>query len=107
MTTNIAAMTDAELDELITAIQADRQRRADERAENRENLSASIRQSIAQLDALVGPDNPSQPAMTSLTEVRLYSRADMHANAGLGLELAFLALELLARTTRDIAAARG
>lgn len=86
-------------------IRAELERRAaDARAEDEER-KAAIYGSIDALTALIGPDQPTAPAMGSITEVRLYSEADMHAHAGLGLALAFEGLELLARATRDIATA--
>ena len=103
---DISTLTRDQLADLIT--EADQRLRAlvveeqEQAIARREQVAAAV----GQLDALIGPDNPAAPGMTSLTEVRKYSREDMHANAGLGLELAFQALELLARTTRNIAATR-
>ena len=71
--------------------------------ETEDELRAGLGPVVAQLDALIGPDQPTAPGLTSLTEVRLYTQQQMAANTGLAHELGFQALELLARATRDIA----
>lgn len=103
--TQLEAMGDADLFALIETIRALVEQRQHARQQEAADREQAIRDAIADLDRLIGPDNPAAPAMTSITEVRLYTRQQMQDNAGLGLELAFQGMELLARTVRDIAAA--
>ena len=97
---------DMSLEEL-RALLAQVSARIDQIVYEEQNKRADARQrlidSISTLNALIGPDNPTEPGLTSLTEVRLFSQQDMGNNAGLALALAFQALEILARATRDIA----
>lgn len=102
---DLESMDDAALHALIEEIRALLEQRQAEREARAGEVDVAILDSIQKLDALLGPE--SGPAgLDSIRAVRRFSQADMHANAGLGLELAFLALQLLTETTRDLAIAQ-
>lgn len=103
MAVDLGSMDDAGLSKLIEDIQALLVQRQAEREAQQADVDVSILDAVAKLDALLGPEEPTAPGLESIREVRMFSQGDMHENAGLGLELAFLALQLLTETTRDIA----
>ena len=74
------------------------------RAQEQKRLSASeaLKSSKGTLDGLIGPDNPTEPSINSLTEVQLFTDDQIKANAALGLRLAFKAIEQVARTVRAL-----
>jgi len=83
---------------LAQLIEAEEQAAAAEERALRESIAATV----GTLDALIGPDD-AVPGLDSLTAVRKYDAATMGANAGLGLDLAFLGIDVLARAVRDLA----
>ena len=103
MAVDLGSMDDAGLSKLIEDIQALLVQRQAEREARQADVDVSILDAVAKLDVLLGPEEPAAPGLDSIREVRMFSQEDMHENAGLGLGLAFLALQLLAETTRDIA----
>lgn len=104
--TELTTMADADLQRLVDDVRAEMQRRIAEREAEKAARESSIFDSIAALTALIGPDNPTTASTNTLTEVQLYTNAQMAANAGLAHRLTFVALERLARTVRDIARAK-
>jgi len=104
--TELTTMADADLQRLVDDVRAEMQRRIAEREAEKSARDTAIHGSIAALTALIGPDNPTTASTNTLTEVQLYTNAQMAANAGLAHRLTFVALERLARTVRDIARAK-
>ena len=104
--TELTTMTDADIARLVGDAQAEMQRRITEREQAKVTRDVAIYDSVAALTALIGPDAPTVAGTGTLTEVQLYTNAQMAANAGLAHRLTFVALERLARTVRDIALAR-
>lgn len=92
---NIDDLTTAELAELVDRAMILQNAR---RGTARGNLSGAA----AALDRLIGPDNPTAPSMTSLTEVQLYTDAQIAANVPLAVRLSFKATEQSARILRDV-----
>lgn len=106
MTEDLTTVADSDLHRQIDAIQAELQRRLAEAVQEKAVRDVAIADSIAALTALIGPDAPTTASTNSLTEVQLYTNAQLAANAGLAHRLTFVALERLARTVRDIARAK-
>lgn len=104
MPIDLDGLGDADLFALIEQIQELLQERQALREAAASEVDVSILDSVAKLDALLGPEE-GPAGLDSIRAVRKFSQEDMHENAGLGLELAFLALQLLTETTRDIALA--
>ena len=71
-------------------------------SERRSNAQSNLAGARAALDSLIGPDDPTEPSMTSLTEVQLYTDEQVGANLVLGLRLSFEATEQVARILRDV-----
>lgn len=84
--------------ELMKLIEQANQQYMQERSNAQSNLSGAR----AALDSLIGPDNPTAPSMKSLTEVQLYTDAQIAGNVALAVRLAFKATEQLARILRDV-----
>ena len=93
--------------EELNALMAEIQTRIDQityqTQQEEQDARARLAASISTLDALIGPDNPTEPALDSLTEVRLFTQEDMQTHSGLAHALSFYALEIMARAMRDIA----
>ena len=70
--------------------------------QERSNAQTNLASTRAALDSLIGPDSPTSPSMTSLTEVQLYTDAQVAGNVALTVRLAFKATEQVARTLRDV-----
>ena len=70
--------------------------------QERSNAQTNLASGRAALDSLIGPDNPTSPSMTSLTEVQLYTNAQIAGSVALAVRLAFKATEQLARILRDV-----
>ena len=73
----------------------------------REDARSRLAASITTLDNLIGPENPEEPGLESLSEVLLFTQEEMGAATGLAHRLAFLALDILTRAVRDIATVQG
>ena len=71
-------------------------------SQRRNDAQASLVRARDALDSLIGPDDPTKPSMTSLTEVQLYTDDQIKANLALGLRLSFEATEQVARILRDV-----
>lgn len=71
-------------------------------SQRRNDAQANLVRARAALDSLIGPDNPTAPSMTNLTEVQLYTDNQIKANLVLGLRLSFEATEQVARILRDV-----
>lgn len=71
-------------------------------SERRSNAQANLAGARAALDSLIGPNKPTAPSMTSLTEVQLYTDAQIAGNVALAVRLSFEATEQLARILRDV-----
>lgn len=71
-------------------------------SQRRSNAQANLAGARVALDSLIGPDSPTAPSMTSLTEVQLYTDEQIGANLVLGLRLSFEATEQVARILRDV-----
>ena len=71
-------------------------------SERRSNAQSNLAGARAALDSLTGPDKPAAASMKSLTEVQLYTDAQIKANLVLGLRLSFEATEQVARILRDV-----
>lgn len=104
---DIATLTDDELRALLSQADALLAARARDDEATEADLRVQVGQAIAALDALIGPDQPTTPGLDSITEVQLFTDQQMAQNAGLAHRLTFVALEQLARTTRDIARIAG
>lgn len=96
--------------EMIRQIIQERQQ-AREQAE--ENRVARIHDAIAQLQNLLGPDNPTKPTLeelmagdTNIQEMRMFTVEELNAYPGLAAQLILLGMELLTRTMIDIAESR-
>lgn len=98
---DIATLTDDELRALLSQADALLAARARDNEATEADLRVQVGQAIAALDALIGDGDPK--GLDSLVAVQQYTDAEMGANAGLALRLAFIGMEQLARTTRDIA----
>ena len=70
--------------------------------QERSNAQSNLAGARTALDSLIGPNNPTVPSMTSLTEVQLYTNAQIAGNVALAVRLAFKATEQLARILRDV-----
>ena len=70
--------------------------------QERSNTQTNLVSARAALGSLIGPDSPTSPSMTSLTEVQLYTDAQIVRNAALAVRLALKATEQVARTLRDV-----
>lgn len=100
---NIEQLSLEELNSLLQQIYPVVHLREEERRQSQAESKVSVAESIAGLDALIGPDNPTTPSLNSLTEIQLFSQEEMKEYAGLALAQAFVGIELLARIVRDIA----
>ena len=100
---DITQLTEQQWDQLIAAIQQAKVAKEIERQQEAEALVSGIGDAVQTVTDLLGPENPTAPALTSLREVRLYTAAEMGANTGLAHTLAFQAIEILAEAVRDIA----
>lgn len=92
---DISKLTAAELVELHGKVLEARSRRQGA-------ASTRLASATASLNALIGPDAPTAPGMTSLTEVQKYTNDQIDANNALAHRLGFQATEQLARILRDI-----
>ena len=97
------AYTDQQLMELVGSIQQEMAAREATQQLDRDESTEAIAASAATLSALIGPDNPTSPGLNSLTEIQKYSDAEIAANVVLAFRRVFAGMELLARTTRDLA----
>lgn len=95
--------TDQQLLELVGSIQQEMAAREAAQQLDRDESTEAIAASVATLSALIGPDNPTSPGLNSLTEIQKYSDAEIAANVALAFRQVFAGMELLARTTRDLA----
>lgn len=103
---DLTGMTDAELSVLAGEIRDALDQREAAYQSKVQTASTSVTQAIATLTALIGPEAPTAPGLTSITEMRLYSNTVLQQNAGQALNLILRGMETLARTTRDIAMLR-
>lgn len=71
-------------------------------SERRSNAQANLGGARAALNSLIGPDKPAAASMKSLTEVQLYTDAQINANNALAHRLGFQATEQVARILRDV-----
>lgn len=106
MAVDLSTMTEAELTVLIGQVQDTLAAREATRQVNVKKSDAAVANSIAQLTALIGPDNPTVAGQNSITEMRLYPVSVLQANPGQAISLMLQGMEILARTTRDIARLR-
>lgn len=63
----------------------------------RQEATSGLSTAEQRLLDLIGPNNPTAPSVDNLTEVQLFTDAQIEANAALGLRLSFKATEVLAR----------
>ena len=91
-------MTLDEIQALISAAQTEYHERQSEVDEIRNGISTTI----AELEALLGPETTEQ-GLDNIREIRNYSGAEMAQNASIALPLAFQGLEMLANTTLKLA----
>lgn len=68
----------------------------------RETRRQQIQAAIASLDALLGPVG-GPATLTSIRGVQAFTDAQMAANAGLAFRLVFQGMEILTKTTLDLA----
>ena len=99
---NVNQWTEQEWDQIIAAIQQAKVAKEIERQQEAEALLSNIGGAISSVQALIGPDNPTVPGLNSLTEIQLYTNAQMAANAGQALRLTFMGMEILARAVEDM-----
>lgn len=106
MNEDYSTVTDADLQREIDAIHAELVAREQARADEAAQRELAIYNAVAEVDALIGPEGLTEPNMTTLNGVLLYTDAQMQQNAGIALRLAFMAVRQLARIVRNLAAAR-
>ena len=103
MSKNVTEMSRDELNSLMGAIQQQLAALDVAQQLDRDESAEAIAASVATLSALIGPDKPTSPGLNSLTEIQKYSDAEIAANVALAFRRVFAGMELLARTTRDLA----
>lgn len=95
-------MTLDELQAIISAAQTEYHERYYERQSEVDEIRNGISTTIAELEALLGPETTEQ-GVDNIREIRNYSGAEMAQNASIALPLAFQGLEMLANTTLKLA----
>lgn len=106
MNEDYSTVADADLQREIDAMHAELAARAQARADEAAQRQQAIYNAVAEVDALIGAEDLTEPNMTTLNGVLLYTDEQMQQNAGVALRLAFTAIRQLARIVRNLAAAR-
>lgn len=95
-------MTLAEIQDLITAANAEYHSRYYERQEEVQAIRDNISTTILAIETLLGPET-TEPSLDHIRGVQNYSGADMAEHAAVSLPLAFQGLETLTETVLKLA----
>ncbi len=95
-------MTLDEVQALISAAQTEYHERYYERQSEVDEIRNDISTTIAELEALLGPETTKQ-GVDNIRKIRNYSGVEMAKNASIALPLTFQGLEMLANTTLKLA----
>ena len=106
MNEDYSTIADADLRREIDAMYAELVAREQARADEAAQRELAIFNAAAEVDALIGAEDLTEPDMATLNGVLLYTDEQMQQNAGIALRLAFMAIRQLAYIVRNLAAAR-